>query len=224
MKTPVQVLLVEDDALMLQELVHVIAAEASLALFATATSVASARILLDGGFDVLVVDKGLPDGSGIDLIRELKTMGCDHKFSIMLTVFDDRASVLEAIQAGADGYLLKHDPNLAAAIEAVVHSGNPISSEVVAHLVARVRDLDSELDTKLDRKVKKYSLSVREQATLQGLAEGLKYQQIAERLEISPHTVTDYIKSIYRKLSVNSRSSAVFVGLRSGLVDINEVG
>ena len=204
---PFSVFLVEDDLRLAQALKRDIAAHDQLTLFAHAASYQTAKRALFDDYDILVADKALQDGSGIDLIEELNRFEHSKK-SVMMSVFSDEASVLAAIEAGADGYVVKDDPLLLDLLCAVRFDGNPISSSVTKYFLNRLRN-------QVHQQVE---LTGREIQTLQALAEGLKYQEIATRLNLSRHTIPDYIKSLYRKLGVHDRSSAVYVGLRKNLI------
>jgi len=201
------ILLVEDDTRLAEVLCRQINAHEQLSLYVVASGFKDAMRYLRDDYDILVADKGLPDGSGIDLIRALNQR--EHtKKSVMMTVFSDEASVLEAIDAGVDGYVVKDDPLMLDMLCAVMFDGNPISPSVTKYFLQRLRHQVGQT----------IELTIREVETLQGLAEGLKYQEIAEHLGLSKHTVPDYIKTLYRKLGVHDRSSAVYVGLRKGII------
>ena len=203
----VSVLLVEDEPIIQKEIRDRIDRHEALSLYGIASNMQQARMMLFDDYQLLVTDKQLPDGCGIDLIKELNTR--DHnKRTMMMTVFEDEQSVFDAIDAGADGYFVKQDPNLIDAMCSLASFGNPISPSVGQHFINRLRKT-------VERDV---TLTEREKATLQALADGLKYHQIAQRLNVSKHTVPDYIKSLYRKLSVHDRSSAVYVGMKKGLI------
>ncbi|MEM1434546.1 MAG: response regulator transcription factor [Pseudomonadota bacterium] len=205
------VLLVEDEPVLLKEIVRLVDAHSGLRVHGVATTLDEARAQLFDAYDLLFTDKRLPDGSGIELIRELNST--DHqKKTLMMTVFEDERSVLEALHAGADGYFVKQDPNLIDAMCAVLSDGNPISPSVTRHFLKRLRSTGR----------RQVALTNREQETLQALAEGLKYHQIADQLAVSRHTVPDYIKSLYRKLGVHDRSSAVYVGIEQGLITVRD--
>lgn len=210
MKTKKRVLLVEDDPTIQKEIIGLIEGHPELTLFAVAGSLSDARHFLMEDYDLLVTDKQLPDGSGVDLIDELNR--AEHsKRTMMMTVFEDEQSVFDAIDAGVDGYFVKQDPNLIDAMYSLANDGHPFSPSVGQHFIKRLK-------RNVERDVE---LSVRETGTLQALADGLKYHEIAERLSVSKHTVPDYIKTLYRKLGVHDRSSAVYVGIQKGLIRAN---
>lgn len=159
--------------------------------------------------DVVVVDIGLPDGNGIDIIRH--SSECGNAKRLVSTVFGDEATVVTALEAGADGYILKDNENITDAICDVARGHVPLTPSVAVHLVRRLKP---------QAPPGEQCLTPREGDILLRLARGLSYHEAAEDLHISYHTVTDHIKAIYKKLAVNSRSSAVYQGLRSGLISL----
>ncbi len=179
-------------------------------LVASAASCSEGLAALDLPHDVVVVDIGLPDGSGIDVIRESHERGNARR--LVSTVFGDEATVVNALEAGADGYILKDNEQITNAIVEVAHGHVPLTPSVAVHLVRRLKP---------QVQANNQCLTPREAEILLRLARGLSYHQTAEELSISYHTVTDHIKAIYKKLAVNSRSSAVYQGLRSGLINLD---
>jgi DNA-binding NarL/FixJ family response regulator len=157
--------------------------------------------------DIFLVDVGLPDGSGLDLIADIKA-GTQAKV-LVLTMFGDRETVVAAIQAGADGYLLK-DSSAAVIREGIAVTllgGAPLSAAAAVFLLERLRRdqaTPSVANTRAD------DLTEREVSLLRHFARGLSYKETARELDISPLTVGNYVKSIYRKLAVNSRGAAVY--------------
>jgi DNA-binding NarL/FixJ family response regulator len=151
---------------------------------------------LSGSFELAIVDLGLPDGSGIDLIRELTT---ERLRAVAFTIFDDRERVLGALRAGAIGYLLKDEPveRVITQVEECLGGHFPVSSRVARYLVelCRPADLDS-------------PLTAREQDVLGCLEGGHSYAECANRLGITLGTVQTHVKSLYRKLDVSSRAEA----------------
>ena len=214
---PALVLIVEDDPLMLQELTLLIEPRTDLQLVATASSVVDGLAALAQPYDLLILDLGLPDGSGLSVLQAHSAQQTGA-YCLVATVFEDRELTLQALEHGADGYVLKTDPNLLQRIDAVLSGDHPIDAQVAGHLLSAYR----QSTRPASQPASTIQLTPREQQTLQGLAEGLSYQLIADRLLVSPNTVTDYIKSLYKKLSVQSRSAAVYAGLKQGLVKIDQ--
>jgi DNA-binding NarL/FixJ family response regulator len=167
---------------------------------------------------VLLIDLALPDGNGVELIREARAKLPSIKI-IVVSIFGDARSVVRAIEAGADGYLLKGAGEQQAedAIRSVLGGGAPISPAVASHILARMRERGSSTRAELDA-----PLTEKETAVLIDLAKGFRYKEVARLHGISPHTVADHVKSIYRKLAVNSRSEAVFEAVQAGLIKLKD--
>lgn len=217
-KEPARVAIIEDDPVLREELARVIELAPDLWVVGVADGIARGRDLLTQAIDVLLIDLALPDGSGIDLIRE--TSARDPKIRIIvISVFGDARSVVQSIEAGADGYLLKgaEPAEAASAIRTVLDGGAPISPSVAGHILARMRGRE-QAPTGFTGP----PLSPREAAVLADLAKGFRYKEVARLQGISPNTVGDHVKSIYRKLAVSSRSEAVFEAVQAGLIRLRE--
>lgn len=167
--------------------------------------------------DVALIDIGLQDASGIDVADRLSATRPGLGI-LMLTVFEDDTHVLQAIQAGASGYLLKDTPldALAAAIQEVHDGGVPLSRVIARRILGLVGKPLSHLNT---ARAESEVLSVRERELLEHIVRGETEMEIAERLSISLHTVRTHVKNIYRKLRVRSRAAAVRLAFEQGLVD-----
>ena len=209
-----KVAVVEDDPPVLADICAAISLAEDMELVASATNFATGKKLVtNGGFDVLVCDLGLPDGDGTDLIRMASER--QHEIDIMvLTMFADHQKVLNAIRAGARGYLLKDQPleNCVNAIREIRAGGSPISP-IIARLVLKQLQPASAPVEQLTE-----ALSNRELETLNLLSRGFSYSESAEIMDISAHTVATYVKHIYRKLEVNSRAEAVFEASNRGIL------
>lgn len=209
-----RVAVVEDDAILREDLARMVTQTEGLELAGQADTLSAGRALIQSNLDVLLIDLALPDGNGVDLIAEARTSLPALKI-IVVSIFGDAHSVVRAIEAGADGYLLKGADAVeaASAIRTVLDGGAPISPAVASHILARMRDRRDTTREKLDA-----PLTEREIAVLTDLAKGFRYKEVARLHSISPHTVADHVKSIYRKLAVNSRSEAVFEAVQAGLI------
>ncbi len=212
----VSVAIVEDDAVLRDSLALLVEASDECCLVGRGGSVTEGFALLAEQPDVLLLDLALPDGSGLDVIAHCRSERLRTKV-LVLTVFADVASVMSAIEAGADGYLLKDsDPfAIANAIRTVLNGGAPISPSVASHILARLRHEDRRDESRFD-----FSLTTKEREILEVLVSGRSTKEVAAHCGISVHTVGDHIKSIYRKLSVNSRGEAVYKAIRSGVIEI----
>ena len=174
-----------------------------------AASLAQARSMCEPAPPLALIDLGLPDGSGIDLIEQLHPTGT---LCIVATVFDDDAQLFSALRAGAQGYVLKDQPRetLAAMLEGIAAGQPPLSSSIARRLL---RHFQPEPGAASEP-----GLTARENDVLRLIAKGLSIAETAQALELSRHTVTGYLKDIYRKLSVRTRAEATLEALRRGLV------
>jgi DNA-binding NarL/FixJ family response regulator len=214
----VRIGIVEDDAILGSALGETLSSVDHFEVVGWAETYQEGRALLERELDVLLVDLGLPDGSGLDLI----TLSQEKKAlrTLVLSVFGDVRHVVQAIERGADGYILKgaESIEIKAAIEIVQSGGAPISPAVAGHILARVRrsEASSQAGTTTS------NLTPREIEVLTHLAKGLSYKDVAAIEGLSYHTVADHVKAIYRKLAVNSRSEAVFEAVQTGLIKMRE--
>jgi DNA-binding NarL/FixJ family response regulator len=155
--------------------------------------------------DVVLMDINLGEHAtdGIECVRELKTL-LPEILVVMLTVFEDTEKIFRALSAGASGYLLKRQPpeELLAAIREVVAGGAPMSTSIARKVVRSFQSSPPQGTESAE-------LSHRELEVLQALAQGLAYKQIADQLNVSIHTVRNYIRRVYEKLHVRSRTEAV---------------
>jgi DNA-binding NarL/FixJ family response regulator len=210
------VLIVEDDDHTRCHLMEAVDGAPELRVVGSVGSLAEGRLRLRAEApDVMLVDLGLPDGSGIELIEEARRLSADTQV-LVITVFGDEKSVLSAIEAGARGYLLKdgEPADVCAAVEQLLAGGSPISPAIARHLLRRfqadVPDAPAAPDVP--------HLSAREAEVLGLVVKGFTFPEIAARLSISAHTVTTHVRRIYRKLEVRSRSEAVYEAMNLGIV------
>ncbi len=158
--------------------------------------------------DVVLMDINLGQMSGIECVRQLKVL-IPEMLILMLTVYEDTDQIFEALSAGASGYLLKRlsPTKLLQAIREVHSGGSPMTSSIARKVVASFQ--------KKGRATEKESLlSPREEMVLNCLSKGLTYKQIADQLGISIDTIRTYLRRIYEKLHVQSRTEAVAKYLR----------
>ena len=154
--------------------------------------------------DVAVLDVRLPDGSGIDVCRELSTRAPDVR-SIMLTAYDDDDALLAAVIAGAYGYVRKdvQANGLVDAIRTVAGGRRLLDDRIVDRMTERMRgDADADDDPRLS------SLGLRERQVLALIADGLTNRQIGERLNLAEKTVKNYVSGLLRKLGLERRTQA----------------
>ena len=211
---PISVALVEDDAATRARLSHVLAAAPGIALVHTA---ASAREMLDwlagNSVNVLLVDLGLPDRSGLEVIRWCST----HQPAtnvMVVTLFGDEAHMIGAFEAGARGYLLKDgtEDELARHVLSLHSGGSPMTPLIARQLLARL--------TSPARPPAPASqpISAREKDILQALSRGYTSDEAARLLGIAPSTVQSHVKNIYSKLAVHSKTEAIFEARQLGLL------
>jgi len=162
--------------------------------------------------DVILMDIDLPGENGISYTRRIKEK---YPFInvLMLTVVEQEEKIMDAICAGASGYLIKSaiPDNILDNIRVIHKGGSPLTPSIARVIFKNIRSQQS------DKKEKVY-LSSREAEVLSGLVNGLTYKMIAEKHFISVDTVRSYIRSVYEKLEVHSRSEAIVRALNDKLV------
>lgn len=165
---------------------------------------AAVRTLVETQPDGVVVDLELPGASGVDLIKELSPRMLNTAF-IVLTIHDDPKKVFAALKAGANGYLLKSakPSEIAAGIRQACEGGAPLSQDIARLLIQSFQE-----PIKTEKKTMP-GLTPREGQILELLAQGKVPKEVGEELHISYETVRDYLKSVYQKLHVRSRTEAV---------------
>jgi len=212
------VLVVEDDRRFRERFTGTFATSADFFVVDSVYTVAAGlRVLRESTVDVLVVDLGLPDGSGLQVIRAAAATR-PQCATLVVTVFGDEEHVVNAIEAGASGYLLKDssDAELLAAARDLLAGGSPISPMVARLVLNRMRAAPDET-VKGDDEVE---LSDREAQILGYVARGFSFADICGLLNITANTVKTHVNRIYRKLAVHSRAQAVYEATRLGLIDL----
>jgi DNA-binding NarL/FixJ family response regulator len=212
---PIRVLLVDDHQLLTGALSQVLAREPDIEVMGVAASVAEAKELAREQLDVVLMDYRLPDGTGADAARAVKARWPRARV-VMLTALADDETILESIQAGADGYLTK-DRAVEDVVSGVrsVHAGETLLPRAVivgiAQRVAAARERGER------RQIE--PLTPRETEVLRALSEGLSTPEICERLFIAPNTLRTHVQNIMGKLRVHSKLEAVAFALRHRLVE-----
>ena len=215
-RDPIRVLLVDDHQLLTGSLSQVLASEGDITVVGVAGTVADARAMSRDRLDVVLMDYRLPDGTGAEATRAIKARWPGARV-VMLTALADDETVLESIQAGADGYLTK-DRALEEVVSAVrsAHAGETLLPRSVimgiAQRVAAARDKSA------DRQHIE-PLTPRELEVLRALTEGLSTPEICDRLFIAPNTLRTHVQNIMGKLHVHSKLEAVAFALRHRLVE-----
>jgi len=220
-ESPIRVAIVEDDPDFSNALALALEHEPDLRLVGKAATQAAGLALLDGPpADVLLVDLGLPDGSGIEVIRAaaLRWPRC----SIMVsTNFGDETHVMRSIEAGAAGYLLKDSSpaKMSDEIRSLAGGGSPISPIIARHVLARFRNKPltpvSEEPPAADAPP---LLSQREKEVLDYITKGFTVPEIAGLMQLSHFTVRTFVRRIYSKLKVTSKAEAIFEARTQGLL------
>ncbi|MGH8178590.1 MAG: response regulator [Steroidobacter sp.] len=211
------VFVVEDDDLTRQSLVRRITdAGADLRVVTAVGTCREIRAALEVSRPrVLLVDLGLPDGDGLDIIRETARRW-PGVLIMVITVFGDELRVVASIKAGAAGYLLKDDAavGIGEAIRQLLAGGSPISPPIARHLIRHFR-----ADQDRSRADNTVQLTAREMEILTLASKGFSYGETADLLGLMASTVSSYTKNIYEKLAVSSRSAAVYEATRMGLIN-----
>lgn len=221
-----EILIVEDDTLACQRLRRIVSQVFAQSQCATADSLAQARALMAGQhFDLALLDVGLPDGDGTDLLPWMQSHAPMTEAVIVSSLGDD-ATVLKALRSGAVGYLLKNgeDVEIELSLRSLQRGGSPIDP-VIARRILQLVDIWSTAphapaphSTLTAPEGSDGELTKREIQVLELVAQGLSNREIALNLRISTHTVESHIKNIYRKLAVRNRSSAVHSARGQGLL------
>jgi DNA-binding NarL/FixJ family response regulator len=211
------VFIVEDDDLTRTSLVRRVAeSQAGLQVTTAVGTCREIRAALEVSRPaVLLVDLGLPDGDGLDIIRET-AQRWPAVLIMVITVFGDELKVVSSIKAGATGYLLKDDAavGIGEAIKQMLAGGSPISPAIARHLIRHFRPAQSEAQAPPP-----VALTPREMEILTLASKGFSYAETAALLGLTSSTVSSYTKNIYGKLAVSSRSEAVYEATRMGLIN-----
>jgi len=218
------VLIVEDEPEFLNRFADAVRSDPRLRLLGAVGDGAAATALLQAEApDVMLVDLGLPDIDGVQLIR--RAVACHPGIDVLVvTVFGDDEHVLASIEAGATGYLLKDTriERIVASIREIRAGGSPISPTIARKVLNRFRARPPEVlpEAAADpaAPVDASPLSARETDILRFVSKGLSCAEVGEHLSISTHTVVTHVKNIYRKLAVHSRAEALFEAGQMGLL------
>jgi two-component system NarL family response regulator len=213
---PIRVLLVDDHQLLTGSLSQLLAREPDIEVVGVAGTVADAKAMARERLDVVLMDYRLPDGTGADATRAIKSRWHNARI-VMLTALNDDETVLESIQAGADGYLTK-DRAVEDVVSAVrsAHAGETLLPRSV--IVGIAQRVAAARDKGLDRRQVE-QLTPRELEVLRALTAGLSTREICDRLFIAPNTLRTHVQNIMGKLRVHSKLEAVTFALRNRLVE-----
>lgn len=213
--------IIEDDPVVRERLSGIIASSRQFSLgFCCSTLEQGLKNVEEISSEVLLLDLGLPDGNGVELIKFIE----DRKIPtgvIVITAFGDEKHILNAISAGAVGYLLKDEEHqeIETSIHQMLKGGSPISPSIARHLLKRFQADKSDAKKKIRHKSRgRMNLTTRELDVLQKISKGFTSKEISEMESLSYHTVTTHVRNIYKKLSVNSRAEALFEAYSMGLL------
>ena len=223
------VLIVEDEPEFMRRFSNAVLADPGLTLQAAVGTGRAAQAMLDAQApDVMLLDLGLPDINGVEVIRyaAARHPRCDV---LVVTMFGDDQHVLSSIEAGATGYLLKdaQAEHIASSIHELHAGGSPISPGIARRVLARFRvgpirgpgsAASAGAAAPSPAAEAQSPLTERETELLRLTAKGLSFETIGQLMGISPHTVVAHVKKIYRKLAVHSRGEAVYEASQMGLL------
>lgn len=212
----IRVLFVEDHQLLADALTALLGREPDIEVAGVARTVAEAKTMSKDRLDVVLMDYHLPDGTGAEATRAIKARWPGARV-VMVTALTDDETVLESIQAGADGYLTK-DRAAQDVVHAVraAHAGETLLPRtVIAEIARRVATARERGD---ERRLVE-PLTPRELEVLRALTDGLSTPEICDRLFIAPNTLRTHVQNIMGKLRVHSKLEAVAFALRYRLVE-----
>ncbi|MGN6606915.1 MAG: response regulator [Jatrophihabitans sp.] len=204
---PIRVFLVDDHEVVRRGLADLLSAVPGMEVVGEAATAEQALSRIPASRpDVAVLDGRLPDGSGIDVCRDIRS-SMPQTYCLILTSYDDEDAVLAAVLAGASGYVLKEvrGSTLIDSVRQVAAGRSLIPPEVITQVMDRVRH-GSPADAKLA------ALTEREREVLDLIAEGLTNKQIGERLFLAEKTVKNYVSSLLGKLEMTRRTQAAVFG------------
>ena len=204
---PLRIFVVDDHPVVLDGICELLSSVPDFEVVGQASTVAQALARIPAvAPDVALLDVQLPDGTGIDVCREIRS-SLPATYCLMLTSYDDHDAVLASVLAGASGYVLKEvrTSGLVDAIRQVAMGRSLIDPTVIARVMEKVRE-GSRTTSRLN------DLTERERDVLDLVAEGLTNRQIAERLQLAEKTVKNYVSNMLAKLGLERRSQAAVLG------------
>lgn len=211
---PRSVLIVEDTEATRIWLADLVGQAWPAASIVAVVDVRSAKLAINGQrFDLCLIDLGLPDGSGIEIIEVLKSKS-EPSYIVVATIYDDDRNVFDALRAGANGYILKDDPKplVLDYLKGLDQNKHAFSERALERVVSHFH---GQGETKKDS-----SLTVREEEVLVMLAKGYSAAETARSLGLTTNTVKGYIKLVYSKIGVSSRAQATTWAIKQNLIEI----
>lgn len=211
---PVRLIVVEDEDTTRQRLVELFRLP-DYDICSEASTVSGAlQALNQQKPDVALIDLGLPDGNGIEIILAIYQQQLDT-LPLVISGFHDEHRVFEALEAGARGYILKHeaDDEVMKSVQAILEGGAPVSPAIAKLMLTRFQQPRFTIEALPEK------LTERQIQLLKYLSQGFTAKEIAEKLNLSYYTVTTHIKNIYEKLQVNSRIEALIEAKKIGYLN-----
>jgi DNA-binding NarL/FixJ family response regulator len=220
-----RILICEDNRYLIAGYRSLLDSSEGYSVVGTATSARTAIDLLGNKpADVLIVDLGLPDSNGIEVIRAMKHLqpACE---ALVVTVFGDEETVLRALEAGAAGYVLKDelDEQLLKCVRDLAQGGSPISPSIARLLLNRLPVHRAPVEL-LESESLPFAWSARENDVLTMISKGYSLQEVGDMLHLSVNTIKTHVRRIYKKLAVSSRSEAIYEARALGLLDRSASG
>jgi DNA-binding NarL/FixJ family response regulator len=209
--------MVEDDSDVRAWLANVVASVFTNASIEEASTVTQALAHLENNtYNLAVLDFNLPDGTAIDIIRQIKATS-PSTYCVIATIFDDDKHVFDSLRAGAQGYLLKeqNETELAKDLKGILSGNPPISPPVARRIIRYFNERNRESSNGIGDS----NITKREREILTMVAKGLNRGDIASALNLSTNTVATHIKSIYRKLDISSKTEATMKAISMGLIE-----
>ena len=216
----ISLVLADDHAMVRRGIREFLEADPTLRVAAEAgDGVQALALALDLKPDVLVLDIQMPGKSGIDVAREVRAAGLDIAI-LMLSAYDDEPYIVSALRAGANGYVLKtaEPEELIEAVHAVYEGQSVLDQKLVQHLMRLMGSAPRTGAARSDTEALVEPLSARELEVLRLVARGFTNKAVAAQLGISDRTVQGHLANIFGKLNAQSRTDAVMIGLRLGLI------
>jgi DNA-binding NarL/FixJ family response regulator len=208
----IRLVVVDDHPVVRHGLVSMLRYEKDMQVVGEAGDGAEAvRVILEQHPDVVLLDLRLPQLSGIEVMKQTRARVPQTRFMV-LTTYDTDEYIVPALNAGAQGYLLKDTlpDELTRAIRSIASGGSPLEPAVAAKLIESMNDQDDEDE-----------LSAREMDVLKLLVAGASNKLIAAQLNVSENTIKSHLSHIFSKLQVQSRAEAVAVALQRGIVPLD---
>jgi len=207
------VLIVDDHSYARSLLREIVQSIFEHAIIEEAATVSQAQKLINKqSFNLALIDISLPDGNGIDLVKEIIALN-SQTYIVMATIYDDDQHLFDSLRAGASGYLLKDlsKEELSNQISGIIKGRPPLSSSIARRLLSHFNQ---------PAQPTKHHLTPRETEVLSLIGKGFSRQEVSNDLKISVNTTAEHIQNIYQKLNINTRAEAALEACRLGLIAV----